>query len=105
MEATAITSAALAEEAWLRGDLYKVLLLPEDLGGDERPENVIYILPGAFPLYDRVMDELVAAVERAPTKVSIVPGYRDESFIPESLTIVATRFNSTDEIVRVLKLW
>jgi len=43
---SSVDSRAKAEELFLRGELEKLLLLPLEFGGDDQPENVLYVPVG-----------------------------------------------------------
>ncbi|WP_146882176.1 hypothetical protein [Acetobacter nitrogenifigens] len=79
-----------AEAACDDGSLVKTLLLPEELGGKDIPPNVVYIPLFAEALKKRSVDALIAAIEKGMAQVSIIPDYKDNSFVPFRIVTTAS---------------
>jgi hypothetical protein len=86
---SSITSLEAAEDASREGSLVKVLLFPAELGGQDRPENLVYIPPHVWEIKSNSTEDLLSAVRGGMNDVAIVPEYRGTSFVPTKITITA----------------
>jgi hypothetical protein len=74
------------------GKLEKLLLLPEQFGGDERRENVVYVPVGIGALKAQTDSNVIAplAAEGKVTRYNAAPQYAGKSFVPISIKIEAS---------------
>jgi hypothetical protein len=84
-----ITSVKAAEDACRKGHLTKALLFPAELGGQDRPDNVVYIPPHVWEIKSNSIAGLLIAVRGGMSDVAVVPEYRGTSFVPTKITITA----------------
>jgi len=59
---SSITSVTAAEDACRQGHLTKALLFPAELGGQDRPDNVVFIPPLVWDVKNNSIAALVSAV-------------------------------------------
>lgn len=86
---SSIVSSRAAEEACQQGLLVKTLLLPSELGGQDRPENVVFIPPHVLEIKSNATAELLAAIRSGMNDVAVTPEYRGMSFVPTMIRISA----------------
>lgn len=74
------------------GTLIALLMLPEEFGGDHRPENVVYVPPFVYELKERIdMQEFVPLVEKGEvSEYGVKPTYAGRCLVPTDLLITAT---------------
>jgi hypothetical protein len=94
-----------AKDACAKGLLRETLLLPEELGGTWRAENIVHLPPTAWRLKDRTTDELIDVVHAGMVEVSIVPTYRGACFVPATITITAAHSASEPAFLRTIIVW
>lgn len=82
------TPAALAAEQDA-GTLRAALLLPQELGGEATPLNIVYLPAYAIDAQFAGLAGLFAAVKRGLTEVGIIPEYCGSSFVPSRIMITA----------------
>jgi hypothetical protein len=86
-----IVSLDSAEKACRDGRLVKTLLLPAEIGGLERPENVICIPPHALLIKNQSTAELISAIRVGMIEIVVTPEYRGASIVPTKILINASR--------------
>jgi hypothetical protein len=85
-----VTSNAMVGRLFAQGKLQKLLLLPAEFGGEDVPQNVVYVPPGILPVKDELTGTLVRfAKEGLINKLQVVPEYRGDSFVPCKIRIKA----------------
>lgn len=104
LDFSSITSLKMAEHASKDARLLKTLLIPEELGGRDLPENVVFIPPGAKEAKDRATLDLIGA-RMGVTEITVVPEYRDASFVPSRIFITAARPGAPPEYELEIGIW
>lgn len=100
----AITSREAAEAAWRAGKLARIHLFPIELGGEDRPENVVYVPRWVTEQKDLTTRTVATLVRQGMAeKLEVKPVYKGASFVPSKLLITAskggeTRFSGDIEI-------
>jgi hypothetical protein len=88
---SAIDSRAKAEELVRRGELEKLFLMPVEFGGEDTPQNTLFVPIGIarikWGVDNNVVKPLVA--EGKVSKYTATPEYHGRSFIPIAIKIVA----------------
>lgn len=85
-----VTSQTAAEALCRDGQLIRTLLLPQELGGEDTQENVVFLPPAARDAKDRTTAELIGLFRQGVAEqVSIIPEYRGESFVPARVLVSA----------------
>lgn len=101
---SAIDSQAKAEAMYHRGELEKLLLLPLEFGGEDIPDNVLYVPIGVADVKAgidlNVIRPLIA--EGKITQYQAEPEYQGDSFIPIALTINAWE---PGEFTTTINIW
>jgi hypothetical protein len=86
-----VKSVKQAEDLVRRGEVERLLLLPQEFGGKDVPENVVYV-PAAIRLLKEQIDRDVIRpliAERKITRYRALPEYQGDSFIPIAIKLEA----------------
>jgi hypothetical protein len=87
-----IDSVEKVEALVSRGELEKLLLLPEAFGGEDIPPNIVYVPLGFAAMKYRTDENVVAplAAEGKVTRYVASPVYAGDSHVPIAIKIKAT---------------
>jgi hypothetical protein len=87
-----IDSLAKAEAMFHRGDLEKLFLMPLEFGGQDIPDNTLYVPIGVADVKWGIDNNVIAPLvaEGRITKYTATPEYQGDSFVPIALKIVAS---------------
>lgn len=102
---SSISSPSAATKAADDGELVRVFLLPAELGGRDVAQNVVFVPPQIREVKERSTIELLAAIRAGLTEIEVVPSYRGNSFVPDSITITASRPDAEPELRLVIGVW
>lgn len=99
-----IDSSARAEEAFRRGELAKLFLMPLEFGGQDIPPNTLYVPAWVTEAKERIDHDVIAPLvqEGKVTSYSAVPQYQGASFIPGAIRIVAS---NPGEFSTTIAIW
>lgn len=88
---SAVDSLEKAEELFRKGELHKLLLLPAEFGGQDVPENVVYVPEIAIQMKAQVDFDIIGPMIEQGTvrRYQAVPEYEGNSFVPSSIKVVA----------------
>jgi|SRR5205085_9338272 len=100
-----IDTAERAREAVLDGRLKRILLLPEQLGGRDVPENVAYVPEPIHSLILSAIQEILELAKGGAWEISLVPEYRDRSFVPARIKIDAGQEHEPSAYNRQISVW
>ena len=101
-----ITTVEAAREAARTGKLRAVFQTPVMCGGQETPENVLYVPAAAAELKERADDSVVAAAQRGTVcGYECLPAYEGTSIVPVSLRIIGTDAEGDSQVSHELTLW
>ena len=93
---------ALAQE----GQLFKVLLFPEELGGADVPQNIVYVPAGIPEVKDKITGTLVSYVQDGLIdQLNVAPVYKGGSFVPSKITINASHSGKSGEFNASIEIW
>jgi hypothetical protein len=86
-----IDSLAKAEELFQRGGLEKLFLVPLEFGGQDIPQNILYVPVGIAAIKSDIDKNVITplAASGKLTTYSAMPEYQGKSFIPIAIEIVA----------------
>jgi hypothetical protein len=95
------------EKAWRlveQGDLVALLMMPAMFGGDERPENIVFVPRATADRKNQIDEEVVLPLVQAGATVeySVTPTYASGARVPVSLTITAS---SPEAHLYSLQIW
>ena len=87
-----VDSRAKAEALFARGQLEKLLLMPLEFGGEDIPENTLYVPVGLASVKEEIDRNVIGPLvaEGKLSRYSATPEYQGKSFIPISVSIEAS---------------
>jgi hypothetical protein len=98
-----VDSQAKAVELARLGQLQKLLLLPEDFGGEDVAPNCVYV-PAWVVEQKTEIDSTVIhklATEGKISRYGATPAYQGKSFVPNAITIFASDPGSFTVTIRI----
>jgi hypothetical protein len=98
-----IDSLAKAEQRFQQGDFEKLFLLPLEFGGQDVPQNFLYVPLGVAGVKSGIDNNIIRPLveEGKVTNYTATPEYQGKSFIPIAIRIVASdpgQFSTTINI-------
>jgi hypothetical protein len=85
-----VNSREEAIELCEAGQLFKILLFPAELGGEDTPLNVVYVPAGIPGIKDRLTGALTRFYQEGLIdQLSIKPVYKGDSIVPSKIQIKA----------------
>lgn len=88
------------------GKLVKVNLFPSELGGQEIPQNEVYITPEAAGARQMIVGTLVRFVEEGVIdKMTVEPTYKGDSFVPARIVFHAHHSQKAGRFEPVIEVW
>jgi hypothetical protein len=92
-----------AVAAWQRGELVKLLLMPQDFGGADVPANVVYVPDFVVDVKAGIdMNVIMPMIQRGEIhRYEVEPRYEGRSVVPGALAIVASEPGSFQTQIRI----
>lgn len=100
-----IISLNSADKACRDSRLVRTLLLPAEIGGLERIENVIFIPPRALLIKNHSTSELISAIRMGMIEIAVTPEYRGTSLVPTKILISASPPNEKAGYSLEIEIW
>jgi hypothetical protein len=99
-----VDSPAKAEALFRRGDLEKLLLMPEAFGGEDSPLNTLYVPVGVAGVKAGIDENVVRplAADGKVRQYTAEPEYQGKSVIPIAVTITAS---DPGEFSTTINIW
>ena len=96
-----------ARRACMNGELAKALLVPIEFGGEDVPQNVVYVSPAACEAQSAIIKDLIGFVrEQGAIQLHAVPEYRGDCFVPSRIIYQAfPQATQFAPMVRVVSIW
>jgi hypothetical protein len=101
-----VDSLEKAHALFERGELDRILLLPEQFGGKDIPENVVYVPRGlgeAKSGFDRQIRDLIQ--QGLVDHYEATPRYQGRSFIPITIEVRATSSKRPGSFGANVEVW
>jgi hypothetical protein len=96
--------AALALVA--EGRLAKVLLFPEEFGGQDNAPNTVYVPVGIVEIKEKITGTLIRYYEdELIDKLSVKPEYKGDSVIPSRIVMTATHSTKSGKFEPSIDIW
>ena len=102
---SSICSLEDVQSACEEGRLAKILLLPDELGGREIPENVVYVPLHLLETKKNSTVELINVVRNGLNDIHVFPEYRGTSIVPAKISITAARKGMPPEYELEIRIW
>jgi hypothetical protein len=101
-----VTSREAAEQLATKGELFKILLFPEEFGGQDVPVNVAYVPAGVPEVKDQLTDTLIRFYQEGLIdKLTITPEYKGNSFVPSRIVVRATHSSKDGVFEPTIDVW
>ncbi len=99
-----VDSLAKAEELFRHGDLEKLFLMPLEFGGQDIPQNILFVPIGIAAIKSGIDNNVVGplATEGKISKYTAMPEYQGKSFVPIAIKIVAS---DPGEFTTTINIW
>jgi hypothetical protein len=97
----------MAEAQHAMGELERMLLLPDVFGGDDRPENVVYVPAGFGAIRDETWTNVVIQLAQAGDvdEISVIPEYKGSSLVPTRIRLRAWHSEKSGRLDSTLEVW
>ncbi|MBZ9556798.1 MULTISPECIES: hypothetical protein [unclassified Modicisalibacter] len=101
-----VDSREKAMELAREGKLQKILLFPSELGGEDIPQNVVYVPPGISEIKDSITGTLFRfAKEGVIDSLQVNPEYKGVSVIPSRIHIKTSHSGKPGEFNPTIDIW
>ena len=101
-----VTSREKAQALEAKGELVKILLFPEEFGGPDTPENVVYVPKVAADIKDLITGTLVRFFkEGLIDNLQVEPKYKGNSFVPSRLVMKTSHSNREGKFNPTIEVW
>ena len=101
-----VTSREKAQALEAKGELVKILLFPEEFGGSDTPENVVYVPKAAADAKDLITETLVRFFkEGLIDNLQVEPTYKGDSFIPSRLVMKTSHSTKEGKFNPTIEVW
>lgn len=103
-------STVTSNEAVLKlaseGKVFKILLFPEEFGGQDVAANTVYVPAGIPEIKDQITGTLIRFYnEGLIDKLNVQPEYKGNSFIPSKIHIMATHSEKEGGFEPTIEIW
>ena len=99
----AIDSLEKAMELFEKGELSKIYMMPLEFGGEDSPENTLYVPEFVQELknrFDKMVEDLL--LDGKKLSFEATPEYKGKSFVPAKLILVVT---GDSEFTETITIW
>jgi hypothetical protein len=88
---SSVDSRSKAEKMCRQGDLEELFLIPPEFGGEDVPENVLYVPVGVAAIKSGIDINIIGPLvsEGKISQYNAEPDYQGESFVPTAIKITA----------------
>jgi hypothetical protein len=101
-----VTSREAAEALVAKGELFTVLLFPQEFGGEEIQENIVYVPPGIPELKAQNTDTLIRFFKDGLIdNLTVTPEYKGDSLVPSRIVIKATHGSKGGSFEPTIEVW
>jgi hypothetical protein len=101
-----VVSPQKARELFQRGELDRILLLPEEFGGEDVPRNVVYVPPGLGEIKAGIDQQILGLAEQGLVdRYKATPRYQGRSVVPIALEILATSSSRPGSFGGMVEMW
>lgn len=101
-----VTSRESAQTLVAKGELFTVLLFPQEFGGEENQENIVYVPPGIPELKVQNTDTLIRFFKDGLIdNLTVTPEYKGDSLVPSRIVIKATHSSKGGSFEPTIEIW
>lgn len=89
-----------------KGKLFKVLLFPAEFGGEDVPQNVVYVPAGIPEIKDKITETLIRFVQEGLIdNLQVSPEYKGNSFVPSKINMSTSHSGKAGEFNPTIEIW
>ncbi|WP_425054842.1 hypothetical protein [Pseudomonas abyssi] len=101
-----VDSREKAMELVQEGKLFKVLLFPSEFGGEDIPQNSVYVPAGIPEIKDQITGTLIRFVEQGLIdNMQVNPEYKGSSFVPSKIKMSTSHSGKAGEFNPTIEIW
>ena len=101
-----VISREIAEELFAEGALEKSLLFPGEFGGEDRPENQVYLPLGIGNLKNESTETIASWVDDGLIEhLTVTPEYRGKSVVPCRIHLTGTHPDRLGSLGYTIEIW
>jgi hypothetical protein len=106
MDFSGVNSLQKAEALYRAGELERLFLFPLEFGGQEIPQNILYVPPGIAAIKQQIDGAIATMVkEGAVSQYTAEPEYKGTSFIPSKIKIATSNPPKPGGVHRTINIW
>lgn len=106
LDYSGVDSREKALELVKEGKLYKILLFPAEFGGDDIPQNVVFVPAGIPEIKDKITGTLMRFVQEGLIdNLQVNPEYKGNSFVPSKINIKTSHSDKAGEFNPIIEIW
>lgn len=88
------------------GKLFKILLFPSEFGGEDIPQNSVYVPAGIPEIKDQITGTLIRFVEQGLIdNMQVNPEYKGNSFVPSKIKMRTSHSGKEGEFNPTIEIW
>ena len=88
------------------GKLFKIQLFPAEFGGEDAPQNVVYVPVGIPEIKDQITGTLVRFVQDGLIdNLQVNPEYKGNSFVPSKINMKTSHSGKAGEFNPSIEIW
>ncbi len=89
-----------------QGKLFKILLFPEEFGGEDIAPNAAYVPAGIPEIKQQLTNSLIRSAQDGHIdRLEVAPEYKGESFVPARLRLTASHSETGNSFEQVIEIW
>lgn len=101
-----VTTIEAAQKLVREGKLFKILLFPEEFGGEDNSLNAVYVPAGIPEVKDQITQTLIKYYnEDQIDSLTVNPEYKGESIVPSKIIMVAKHSTKTGTFEPAIDIW
>jgi hypothetical protein len=106
LDYSAVDSLEKAQALYRQGKLERLFLFPLEFGGQEIPQNTLYVPPGIAAIKQQI-DGMIAKMvnEGTVSKYIAEPEYKGNSFVPGKIKIVTSHEHKAGGFNPTINIW
>jgi hypothetical protein len=103
---SAVDSSAKAQALYKEGKLERLFLFPLEFGGQEVPQNILYVPLGIAAIKQQI-DSAIGDMVKEGLVTSYVaePEYKGDSFVPSKIKIKTSHPGKPGGVDRTINIW
>lgn len=89
-----------------KGELFKILLFPAEFGGQDIPQNVVFVPAGIPEIKEQITGTLVRFVQDGLIdNLKVEPEYKGKSFVPSKINMHTYHSGKAGQFNPSIEIW